>query len=89
MAYRAGHVDLPRTTSEQIRVGTPVYDQTRLRPGDLVFIAGSHGTVTSPRHVGLYIGDGLIVVAPHTGKNVEIERESTWTSIAAVRRPIT
>jgi cell wall-associated NlpC family hydrolase len=89
MAYRAGHVRLPRTTSEQVRIGTPIYDLAQLRPGDLMFIAGSHGTSTSPRHVGMYIGDGLIVQAPRTGENVMISRASTWTAIAAVRRPVT
>jgi cell wall-associated NlpC family hydrolase len=89
MAYRARHVGLPRTSSEQVRIGTPIHDLTQLRPGDLVFIPGSHGSVTSPRHVGMYIGDGLIVQAPRTGENVKISRAATWTAIAAVRRPVT
>ena len=68
MAYRAGHVTVPPTTSEQLRIGSPINDPTQIRPGDVVFIAGSHGSVTSPRHVGMYIGAGLIVQAPRTGE---------------------
>jgi cell wall-associated NlpC family hydrolase len=89
MAYRAGHVVVPRTTSEQVRVGTPIYDLAQLRPGDLLFIAGSLGSLASPRHVGMFIGDGLIVQAPRTGQDVKISRIASWTPIAAVRRPVT
>jgi cell wall-associated NlpC family hydrolase len=28
------------------------------QPGDLVFFAGSDGTMTSQGHVGIYLGDG-------------------------------
>jgi cell wall-associated NlpC family hydrolase len=86
MAYRAGNVSLPRTTGQQIHIGQAVRDTSRLRPGDLVFPADSHGA--APHHVGLYIGDGLIVSAPHTGTTVRISHVSTWHSIAAVRRPV-
>jgi hypothetical protein len=45
----------------------------RLQPGDLVFFIGSDGTRKSPGHVGIYIGDGFIVDAPHTGSFVRID----------------
>jgi cell wall-associated NlpC family hydrolase len=35
--------------------------------GDLVFFAGSDGTVTSPGHVGLVIGNGQMIEAFATG----------------------
>lgn len=42
-------------------------------PGDLVFFAGSDGTMTAPGHVGVVIGQGLVIVAPFTGEDVGIE----------------
>jgi cell wall-associated NlpC family hydrolase len=75
MAYHAAGITLPRTTREQIHTGTAVPDVRDIRPGDLVFIPGSDGTPAAPGHVGLYIGDGLIVNAPHAGAQV---RRSHW-----------
>jgi cell wall-associated NlpC family hydrolase len=46
----------------------------RLQPGDLVFFVGSDGTRKSPGHVGIYVDDGYIVDAPHTGSFVRIDR---------------
>jgi cell wall-associated NlpC family hydrolase len=45
----------------------------RLQPGDLVFFTGSDGTRKAPGHVGIYIDDGYIVDAPHTGALVRID----------------
>jgi cell wall-associated NlpC family hydrolase len=42
-----------------------------LRPGDLVFFDGLG-------HVGIYIGDGRFIHAPHTGTRVRIERLAGW-----------
>ena len=85
-AYRAGGITLARTTLDQVNAGKPVQDTSQVRPGDLVFIPGSLGTMRSPRHVGLYIGHGLIVHAPKTGDVIKVVANSTWTPIAAIRR---
>jgi hypothetical protein len=45
----------------------------RLQPGDLVFFTGSDGTRKAPGHVGIYVGDGYIIDAPHTGSFVRID----------------
>jgi cell wall-associated NlpC family hydrolase len=45
----------------------------RLQPGDLVFFTGSDGTRKAPGHVGIYIDDGYIIDAPHTGALVRID----------------
>ena len=45
----------------------------RLQPGDLVFFIGSDGTRKAPGHVGIYVGDGYIIDAPHTGAFVRID----------------
>jgi cell wall-associated NlpC family hydrolase len=86
-AYRAGGIALPRTTFQQVDVGTPVYSLSALRAGDLLFTAGSDGTPQNPGHVGLYIGDGIIVQAPMTGEDVQLSTLSSWGSaIVAMRR---
>jgi cell wall-associated NlpC family hydrolase len=45
----------------------------RLQPGDLVFFTGSDGTRKAPGHVGIYLDDGYIIDAPHTGSFVRID----------------
>jgi cell wall-associated NlpC family hydrolase len=89
-AYRAGGVSLPRTTDQQVHAGTAVTGgAANLRPGDLIFIPGGDGSMSDPGHVGLYIGSGLIVQAPHTGDVVKISALSGWANqIAAIRRVV-
>jgi cell wall-associated NlpC family hydrolase len=45
-----------------------------LQAGDLVFFIGSDGTRKEPGHVGIYVGDGYLIDAPHTGAFVRIDR---------------
>jgi hypothetical protein len=66
-------VTLPRTSQEQVSVGTPVSSLADAEPGDLVFFAGSDGTDASPGHVGIYIGNGQMIDAPETGEDVMIQ----------------
>ncbi|MFI6108197.1 NlpC/P60 family protein [Streptomyces sp. NPDC051310] len=65
-AWKAAGVDLPRTTREQAESGTPVAMED-LRPGDLVFFYDDIS------HVGIYLGDGMMVHAPGPGANVREE----------------
>jgi cell wall-associated NlpC family hydrolase len=60
-AYADIGVKLPQTTFEQIDVGGPVYSVAQLQPGDLLFIPGSDGTPQGPGHVGMYLGDTLLI----------------------------
>jgi cell wall-associated NlpC family hydrolase len=51
----------------------------RLQPGDLVFFTGSDGTREAPGHVGIYVGDGYLIDAPHTGSFVRFDSlEERW-----------
>jgi hypothetical protein len=45
----------------------------RLQPGDLVFFIGADGTRKAPGHVGIYVGDGYLIDAPHTKSFVRID----------------
>jgi peptidoglycan DL-endopeptidase CwlO len=72
--YAQVGVPLPHHAASQYGYGTPVpYEQ--LAPGDLVFFSGLG-------HVGIYIGGGQFVHAPHTGDVVKIsslgERSSSY-----------
>lgn len=70
-------ISLPRTSSAQFRVGTPV-PPSDLAPGDLVFF-DTYGWAT---HVGIYIGGGQFVDAPDSGELVRIDNlaNSYWSS---------
>ncbi|MFD7240677.1 C40 family peptidase [Streptomyces massasporeus] len=65
-AWKAAGVTLPRTTYDQVNAGTTV-PLTQARPGDLVFF---YDDVT---HVGIYIGNGMMIHAPKPGTYVREE----------------
>ncbi|MEV6326518.1 NlpC/P60 family protein [Streptomyces sp. NPDC051909] len=65
-AWRAAGVDLPRTTWDQVKVGTRVATADLL-PGDLVFFYDDIS------HVGIYIGNGKMIHAPKPGAYVREE----------------
>lgn len=86
MAWRAAGVSIPRQTYQQWRVGTPVASVSQLVPGDLVFIPGSDATSAGPGHVGMYVGNGMLINAPYTGQVVRLEPVAKWRSqIVAMR----
>jgi cell wall-associated NlpC family hydrolase len=70
-AYASAGVSIPRTSRSQWTIGTHISSMTDLVPGDLVFYANGSSASTI-HHVGLYIGDGLMIEAPFTGANVRI-----------------
>ncbi|MFI5101285.1 MAG: C40 family peptidase [Actinomycetes bacterium] len=82
LVYRQLGVNLPRTTYEMVKLGTPV-DPSAMQPGDLVFSVGDKAHVANG-HVGIYAGNGMYVVAPHTGDVVKIA--PIPKDITAVRR---
>jgi cell wall-associated NlpC family hydrolase len=88
-AYRAGGISLPRVTDDQQHAGTAVASIADVLPGDLIFIPGADGTISDPGHVGLYIGQGLLVHAPHTGDVVKLTQLSAWNPVAKIRRVVT
>jgi peptidoglycan DL-endopeptidase CwlO len=57
-------VSLPHNAAAQYGMGTPV-PMSALEPGDLVFFYGLG-------HVGIYVGNGAFVHAPHTGDVVKV-----------------
>jgi cell wall-associated NlpC family hydrolase len=69
-AYSQVGVSLPHYTGAQWNVGVPV-SSGDLQPGDLVFFNGLG-------HVGIYVGGGNFIHAPHTGDVVKISSMTGW-----------
>ncbi|MFC6879739.1 MULTISPECIES: C40 family peptidase [Actinomadura] len=64
-AYKQVGISLPHYTGSQWNAGTHV-SRGQLQPGDLVFF---HADL---HHMGMYVGDGKMLHAPHTGDVVKI-----------------
>ncbi|REE62844.1 cell wall-associated NlpC family hydrolase [Streptomyces sp. 3212.3] len=65
-AWKAAGVSLPRTTYDQVDAGTTV-PLADAQPGDLIFFYDDIS------HVGIYIGDGMMIHAPKPGAYVREE----------------
>lgn len=70
MSYRSAGVVLPRTSATQWGAGPHPASMADLAPGDLVFYAFDRSDPATIHHVGLYVGDGLMIEAPHAGEVV-------------------
>ncbi len=72
-AYAQIGVSLPHYTVAQYNYANSVsVSKSQLQPGDLVFFAGLG-------HVGIYVGGGSFIHAPHTGSVVRIDSlNSGW-----------
>lgn len=78
MAWAQAGVSLPHSSSAQFSSG-PRVSQDDLKPGDLVFYY-------SPiSHVGMYIGNGLIVHAANPSKGVRVDSVFSMPYVGAVR----
>jgi cell wall-associated NlpC family hydrolase len=71
-SYARAGLALPRTAQQQYDATTQVSDAANLEPGDLVFFGTGPGGV---EHVGIALGDGRMVDAPHTGAFVRVESD--------------
>ena len=71
-AYADAGLRLPRTSRQQWSAGRHV-PVAGLRPGDLVFFAHDPADPATIHHVGIYVGQGLMVHAPHTGALVRVD----------------
>lgn len=78
-AWKAAGVTLPRTTWDQVKIGTQV-SVASAQPGDLVFFYDDIS------HVGLYLGDGMMIHAPKPGAYVR-EESIYYMPIHSVVRP--
>ena len=81
-SYRAAGVSLPRVAQDQFGRGPPVPDGATVVPGDLLFYGSGPVGVD---HVGIYVGSGLMVDAPHTGAVVRVEPADLGDFVGATR----
>ncbi len=84
-AWAAGGTSLPHYSVAQYQQSTPI-SAGNLQPGDLVFW-GSSSSSSSIYHVALYVGDGMIIHAPRTGRDVEEVSMSYWITPNFYARP--
>jgi cell wall-associated NlpC family hydrolase len=78
MAWNAAGVSLPHNAAMQ-QSDIPSVSLSALQPGDLIFFG-------SPAfHVGIYVGGGNMIQAPHTGADVEVTPVSYMTPSGAGR----
>jgi hypothetical protein len=73
-------IDLPRVSRDQAQAGTPVASLDQALPGDLV----AFGSPVD--HIGIYAGDGKMIVAPSRGDVVKIQ--DVYGTPTAIRRII-
>jgi cell wall-associated NlpC family hydrolase len=83
-AYRAAGIGLPRTAAQQWYAG-PQVGLGDLQPGDLLFWAYDLTDPATIHHVALYVGNGLMIAAPHTGDVVKVQPVYLDGYIGAVR----
>ncbi|MDR0827202.1 MAG: C40 family peptidase [Desulfovibrio sp.] len=82
-SYAKHGIKLPRTTSEQSRLGTSV-SGSDLKPGDILFFR-----IKGSLHTGIYTGSGKFVHSPGQGKRVRVDQINSdyWkSSFVSARR---
>jgi cell wall-associated NlpC family hydrolase len=77
-AYHQVGVNLPHYGGDQWNAGIHI-SRSQLQPGDLVFF------YSDIHHMGMYLGDGKFVHAPHTGDRVRVAELASRPFAGAVR----
>ena len=78
-AWAQAGVSIPHQSGQQFR-SNPQVPKDEAQPGDLVFFY-------SPiSHVGMYVGNGMMIDSPHTGAFVRLV-PIKWGSVVGVSRP--
>ena len=78
-AWAQAGVYMPHQSGQQYRT-FPHVDKDQAEPGDLVFF------YNPIHHVGIYVGGGMMIDAPHTGAVVRLVAVK-WGSVVGVARP--
>ncbi|WP_316526921.1 bifunctional lytic transglycosylase/C40 family peptidase [Kitasatospora brasiliensis] len=83
-AFESVGIQLPRVANDQWYAG-PHPSRDQLRPGDLVFWATDLSDPRSIHHVGIYVGGGYMINAPHTGAVIRYDKIDSREYIGATR----
>jgi len=84
-AYQAGGLPLPRTAAQQWNAGAHILDPGAVQAGDLVFYASDLSNPATIHHVGIYIGAGNMINAPHAGAVIRVQPAFRGDYLGAVR----
>ncbi len=84
-AWRVGGRSLPHYSVAQYQASTPI-SIGALQPGDLLFW-GSSSSPSSIYHEALYVGGGMMIHAPRTGRPVVEESMYYWITPNFFARP--
>lgn len=83
-AFRSVGIQLPRVANDQYNTG-PHPRRDELLPGDMVFFATDKSDSRSIDHVGIYVGGGHMIDAPHTGARIRFDPIDTAKYFGATR----
>jgi cell wall-associated NlpC family hydrolase len=83
-SYHSVGITLPRVANDQWNAG-PHPARADLLPGDLVFFAYDLNDPRSIHHVGIYVGGGYMIDAPHTGAVIRFDPIDVPDYIGATR----
>jgi peptidoglycan DL-endopeptidase CwlO len=78
-AWAAAGVQISHYSVSQYYETTHI-SYSQIRPGDLIFWASDPSNPNTIFHVALYIGNGQMIQAPRTGRDVEIQDVFYWES---------
>jgi cell wall-associated NlpC family hydrolase len=82
-AERAAGIALPRVAQDQYDAGPQLPAGATVLPGDLLFFGSGPRGVD---HVGIYVGAGEMIDAPHTGAVVRFD-DAAWSDLVGATRP--
>lgn len=80
---KAAGINLPRVTTDQVKVGTTV-SMDQLQPGDLLY----WGSVDAPYHIGIYIGNNQYIHASTPDDGVVLQALSSYFYPCIAKRVI-
>ena len=85
-AYASVGVSIPRVAADQWYSG-PHVPRDQLHPGDLVFFAYNLNDPSTIHHVGIYVGGGAMIDAPHTGATIRFDLIDSFGGYIGAARP--
>jgi len=65
---KSGVYNLPRTTAQGIYNQCTPVSPSEAQPGDIVFFTGTYSTPSACSHVGIYVGNGMMI---HAGSPIQ------------------
>ncbi|MDP9093442.1 MAG: C40 family peptidase [Actinomycetota bacterium] len=85
-AWAQAGVSLPHYTVSLASAGTATIAAAMV-PGDLILVSGDDGTLAAPGHVGMYIGDGLVINAASPQTGIRVQTYDDFVRSATACRP--